>query len=107
MRSKCDLSRSSSNRFTGREPSALIDDHPAWHTFIGDDLERDAFAVSVEAILSRAIATAWSTAHRELNYVTFSFPATVELGPAIAFERERTPRIEARCKHTERQRMRR
>src|SRR5689334_7656982 len=84
VRGERDLARWPRNLFTRRQPRAAIDDHPAWHAFIRDDVEREAVTVSVEAILSRPIATAWSTSHRELNFVTLSFPVAAEFGPAFA-----------------------
>src|ERR1051325_1659012 len=101
MRSKRDLPWRSVNRFTSGKPRAAIDNHPARHTLIVDYIERDVFAVSVEVVLSGSIATAWSTTHREFNFVALRIPTSVELGPAFAFECERTARIETRYKRAE------
>ncbi len=101
MRGVGDLPWWSGHGFTGGKPHAAIDNHPAWHTQICDYVERDALAVSVEAILSRTITAAWSSRHREFNFVALGFPTPIQLGPAFAFELERTRRIEARRKHTE------
>src|ERR1051325_10227738 len=104
VRSECDLARRPGNRLTLRKPCAAIDYHPAWHAFIRDNIKRHAVAVSIEAILSRPIASAGSTSHRELNFIALSFPASVEFGPAFSLERERPGGIEAHDESAERQR---
>src|SRR5215510_3569563 len=102
VRSERDLSWWPVDCLAGGKPRAAIDNHPAWHTLIFYYVERDVFAVSVEVILSRTIATARSTTHREFNFFTLGLPTSVEFGPAFAFECERTRRIEARHKGAER-----
>jgi len=101
MRSERDLARRPDDCFTDRKPRAVIDDHPPWHAFVGDEIERQAPSVGVEAIFSRPITAAWSTSHRELNFVALSFPVAVEFVP-VAFERQRARGIEAHDEGAER-----
>ena len=96
-----DFSRRPRNCLAHGHPRTAIDDHPARIAFVSDNIERNAFAVSVEAILSGFIATAWSTAHRQFNFRAEDFPITVHFGPAIAFECERAGGIESRHENAE------
>jgi hypothetical protein len=45
-------------------------------------------AVDVHLIPARTVATAWTTRHQKLNFGSFAFPVTAQLGPSLALQRE-------------------
>src|SRR6185436_4682666 len=65
-----DLSRRHRDYLGRRDPRAAIDNHLSRHAVVCDDVERNMIAVGVEVILTRTIAAAWATTHRQFDLIS-------------------------------------
>ena len=88
-------------------PRASIQNHPARHTLIRDEIEAESRALDAKPVPARSIAALRRGGCHELHPFRISLPTAPERGPALTFQQESTVSREADNERAELQRRRR
>src|SRR5262249_10190874 len=91
-----DTARGDDFSLFGRRPDAVVQNHPARHAIIRDEIERDMLAFEPQPISPRAFATFWRFGRDQFKLISRALPIAAQCGPACALQLECAISIEPR-----------